>query len=316
MAWKKPKWVQNLQSGAQNVANKVEKAVVQPITTSAPVKTVQRAAQNVADKVGDGLREVDKKVIQPVTTSSTVKAIQGAAQRAADATGDVLRGDKSVFGGDMNRKPGPKGESTTSLVDDGSGQQRAARQLEAEMLKQKALSGALARQGAMVDRRIDASAERDLRDGKLKPIVQNAPWENANIPVIDNIRKTLASGGSGVLALPDSPDEEEPITRKQASDKVAGLGDSIDPETLARLRAKLNQAKDKVVETGKTVGAAVRDTLIEGIDSMDVKIFRARFPNAHPTEVEAYRRAYSAGDKKEMERLNTLMESRQKRGSK
>lgn len=299
MGWKKPKWVQKAQNKVQSVGDAIAKPT-----------------NKVADKVGDGLREIDKKVIQPVTTSAPIKAIQAAAQKAADATGDVLRGDKSVFGTDMNRKPGPKGESTTSLVDDGSGQQRAARQLEADMKMQKALSGGLARQGAMVDRRIDAAAERDLQSGKLRPVFENTPMDNVSIPVIDNLRKTLASGGSGVLALPDVPDEEEPIPRKQASDKVAGVGDIIDPETLARIRAKLGKAKEKVVETGTAAAKTVRDTFIEGTDAMDVKIFRFRFPDAHPTEVEAFRRAEAAGDKKEMERLNTLMESRQKRGGK
>lgn len=46
----------------------------------------------------------------------------------------------------------------------------------------------------------------------LTPILQNTPIDNVSIPVIDNIRKVLASGGSGTLAIPEGG-EEPLITR-------------------------------------------------------------------------------------------------------
>lgn len=128
MAWKKPKWVQNIQKAADNV--------VKPVTTAAPIKAIQQAAaaaakpaqqavQKAADKVGDVVRPAAQnvakevgyvvnpiagevamrakqiandpnvkkagdaivdKVINPITTSAPVKAVQQAAQQAADTT--------------------------------------------------------------------------------------------------------------------------------------------------------------------------------------------------------------------------------------
>ena len=77
MAWKKPKWVQNVQKAADNV--------VKPITTSAPVKAIQQAVTPPpAPKVIQNIQKAADKVINPITTSAPVKAVQQAAQQAAD----------------------------------------------------------------------------------------------------------------------------------------------------------------------------------------------------------------------------------------
>jgi len=67
--WKKPKWLKKAQTAASNV--------VKPITTSAPIKNIQRAAQSAANTV-------KREVINPVTTSKPIKQIQRAAQNTAN----------------------------------------------------------------------------------------------------------------------------------------------------------------------------------------------------------------------------------------
>jgi len=277
MVWKKPKWVQ-----------KAQKAITPPPAPRV-IQNIQKATQKAVNKVGDGLQEINKKVIQPVTTSAPIKAIQAAAQKAVDTTGDVLRGDKSVFGTDMNQKAKPKGESmTSSLVDDGSGQQRAARQLEVDMKMQKALSGGLARQGAMVDRRIDAAAERDFQSGKLMPIFQK-------------------SSGSDAPALPNVPKEEtlSELAKRQKTDKVAGWDDIVDPATLAGIKKNFEYVKN-----------TAKDILSEGDDRTGInsRTFFFRFGNvSSKAEQEAFTKAYREGNKKEMERMIKIMEERKSR---
>lgn len=79
MAWKKPKWVQNVQKAADNA--------VKPITTSAPVKAIQKAVTPPpAPKVIQNIQKAADRVINPITTSAPVKAVQQAAQQAVNTT--------------------------------------------------------------------------------------------------------------------------------------------------------------------------------------------------------------------------------------
>ena len=279
MGWKKPKWVKKVQSGAQNIANKA----------AAPI---HKAGDAIAKATG--LDKVEMPKLPPVSLSapsnkpSVLDRLGDTLAKGAQAVGDFFN---ETVSGTGNRKPTVKIQGQNPLEQD--------RDMKQPMKDFGPTPG-----------------EKKAFEG-LTPILQNTPIDNVSIPVIDNIRKALASGGSGTLAIPEGG--EEPIIVPKGGtnpDKVAGLGDAIDPATWQRIKDNYKKAKDVVVEAGKTAGGAIKDTLIEGIDSMDVKIFRTRFPNAHPTEVEAYRRAYSAGDKKEMDRLTTLMESKQKTGSK
>jgi len=50
-----------------------------------------KAVKQAGDAIGDGLRSFDKNVIQPVSTSKALKTIQGKAQQAADYVGDEVR---------------------------------------------------------------------------------------------------------------------------------------------------------------------------------------------------------------------------------
>jgi len=226
MGWKKPKWVKNIQKGAQGVVN---------------------------------------------TVANTVT--------------DILAPDTA------NRKPTVKIQGPNPLEQE--------RELKKPMKDFGPTPG-------------EAKAFENLQPIAYVPVLD----DKRDIPVIDNIRKVLASGGSGVTPIPAGG--EEPIIVPKGGttnpDMVAG---PIDQARLARVRATLEKAGTAVKEKAVEAGKAVRDTFREGTDAMDVKVFRSRFRNeASPVDVEAYRRAQAAGDKKEMDRLTTLMESRQKRGGK
>ncbi|NBX18232.1 MAG: hypothetical protein EBR09_12790 [Proteobacteria bacterium] len=73
MAWKKPKWVSDVQKKADNA--------VKPITTAAPVKAVQKAAEKVVQAVTP----------PPMPKPAIVQNIQNAAQKAADNVGQGLK---------------------------------------------------------------------------------------------------------------------------------------------------------------------------------------------------------------------------------
>lgn len=226
MGWKKPKWVKNIQKGAQGVVN---------------------------------------------TVANTVT--------------DILAPDTA------NRKPTVKIQGPNPLEQE--------RELKKPMKDFGPTPG-------------EAKAFENLQPIAYVPVLD----DKRDIPVIDNIRKVLASGGSGVTPIPAGG--EEPIIVPKGGttnpDMVAG---PIDQARLARVRATLEKAgtavKDKAVEAGK----AVRDTFREGTDSLPVKTFWFRFGNvATKQEIDAYRKAEAAGNKAEMDKLNRQMEARQKKGSK
>lgn len=73
MAWKKPSWVSNIQKKADDA--------VKPITTAAPVKAVQKAAEKVVQAVTP----------PPMPKPPVLQKIQTVAQKAADNVGQGLK---------------------------------------------------------------------------------------------------------------------------------------------------------------------------------------------------------------------------------
>jgi len=156
---KKRGLLDRISDGLRSTGRAIDRAVTQPI-----VQQVNQAG-NAIRSVG---RTIDKKVIQPVSTSKTMKSIQKAAQKGADSAGDVIQGRKDIYGNDINRQAKSKVEETTPLVDDGSAQQKAAREMEAEIARGKMMSEATRRNQGMIDGRIDAGFEGDIAAGRAK----------------------------------------------------------------------------------------------------------------------------------------------------
>lgn len=107
MAWKKPKWVSNVQKSAQSAVNTVAapvKQVVQTVAKALPppppkpaiVQTIQKAAQKAADTVGQGVKTAADKVgdvVRPAAQSvakevgSVVNPVLGEIKYRADEAG-------------------------------------------------------------------------------------------------------------------------------------------------------------------------------------------------------------------------------------
>ena len=78
----------------QPIAKEI-KHIVQPVAGEVAMRAKDlansKAVKQAGDAIGDGLRSFDKNVIQPVSTSKALKTIQGKAQQAADYVGDEVR---------------------------------------------------------------------------------------------------------------------------------------------------------------------------------------------------------------------------------
>jgi hypothetical protein len=109
MAWKKPKWFQQVQKAADNVVKPittsapvkqiqaVAQKAINPITTSAPVKQVQAAAQNAANTVAKEVGHVVNPIAGEIALRAKNLANSEAVKKASDAVGDGLRDfDKNV----------------------------------------------------------------------------------------------------------------------------------------------------------------------------------------------------------------------------
>ena len=92
MRWKKPKWVQNIQKKADDI--------VKPITTSTPVKAVQRAATNTFVKP---IQQIAKKLPPPPPKPKVVQQVQKAAQKTADKVGQGAKDVAKQTGQAINK---------------------------------------------------------------------------------------------------------------------------------------------------------------------------------------------------------------------
>lgn len=172
---KKRGLLDSISDGLRSTGRAIDRAVTQPI-----VNQVKQAG-----------KAIDKKVIQPVSTSKTMKSIQKAAQKGADSAGDVIQGRKDIYGNDINRQAKSKVEETTPLVDDGSAQQKAAREMEAEIARGKMMSEATRRNQGMIDGRIDAGFEGDIAAGRARPMVNSETENKIANTIIDGLSRVL-----------------------------------------------------------------------------------------------------------------------------
>lgn len=154
MGWKKPKWVKNVQKGAQNVAN----------------------------KVGDTVRDAVKPAAQStINLQSVAKSLGQFGSWVGNKFHDIVAPDTA------NRKPTVKIQGPNPLEQD--------RDMKQPMKDFGPTPG-------------EKKAFEGLQPVAYVPVLD----DKRDIPVIDNIRKVLASGGSGTLAIPEGG-EEPLITR-------------------------------------------------------------------------------------------------------
>lgn len=175
MGWKKPKWVKKVQSGAQNVANKA----------AAPI---HKAGDAIAKATG--LDKVEMPKLPPVSLSapsnkpSVLDRLGDTLAKGAQAVGDFFN---ETVSGTGNRKPTVKIQGQNPLEQD--------RDMKQPMKDFGPTPG-------------EKKAFEGLQPVAYVPVLD----DKRDIPVIDNIRKVLASGGSGTLAIPEGG-EEPLITR-------------------------------------------------------------------------------------------------------
>jgi len=196
MAWKKPKWVSNVQKGAQNVA----KAIV---PNKPPVlQQIQNVAQKAANAVGDVVRPAAQTVakevgsiVNPVVGEIALRGKQLAKDPTINKIGDAIAGEVSNLANPYkDRAPRDKmaTQYNTGLQDDGS--TAAMDKFKSEFAMNSAgklneiRNTANGAQASMANKRIDQRFEQDIGAGRVQPAVK-LPWE-------------MASGGSAIMALP------------------------------------------------------------------------------------------------------------------
>ena len=196
MAWKKPKWVSNVQKGAQNVANAV-------VPNKPPVlQQIQNVAQKAANAVGDVVRPAAQTVakevgsiVNPVVGEIALRGKQLAKDPTINKIGDAIAGEAALIAAPYKDR-GPKDKMATQyntgLQDDGS--TAAMDKFKSEFAMNSAgklneiRNTANGAQASMANKRIDQRFEQDIGAGRVQPAVK-LPWE-------------MASGGSAVNAIP------------------------------------------------------------------------------------------------------------------
>ena len=208
MAWKKPKWVQNVQSSAQNVANAImpsKPPALQAVQTAAQsavnkvgdaAKQAGAAVQKAGDKVGDAVRPTAqefskemKYIVNPVvdTIGDGLRAV--AKNPVVSRIGDAIAGEVSTYTNPFqDRAPREKikTENPTSLANT-TIPGRALDQVDAQTALGRSMVNANRDSFASQNKRLDNQA------GPETPMFQ------------------IASGGAGVRTLPpDLPEDNSP----------------------------------------------------------------------------------------------------------
>lgn len=204
MAWKKPKWVQNVQSSAQNVV----KAITPPPIPKPPVlQQIQNVAQKAADTVGQGVKTAAnavgdavrpaaqdfskemKYIVNPVadTIGDGLRAV--AKNPVLNRIGDAIAGEVSTYTNPFqDRAPREKikTENPTSLANT-TIPGRALDQVDAQTALGRSMVNANRDSFASQNKRLDNQA------GPETPMFQ------------------IASGGAAVRTLPpDLPEDNSP----------------------------------------------------------------------------------------------------------
>lgn len=341
MAWKKPKWVQNIQKAADNV--------VKPVTTAAPIKAIQQAAaaaakpaqqavQKAADKVGDVVRPAAQnvakevgyvvnpiagevamrakqiandpnvkkagdaivdKVINPITTSAPVKAVQQAAQQAAntapqaiaEAPARAIQSIQRIARDTPARSAGTTGEVLpylTKIVPDAVGDVvRGTGRTAAGILTgntDKITSGA-----GMVGR----GAWDTVKHGVMGAL----PFFNAAT------RNTDGTMGGGRSAGTLEEVEEEKEKEKE---------NTIPPKKEESMSSKIGGAVMAGADTIVNAGKAGAEWVNRATDNMVVKGFSTSYGNvATQKDLNRFREAEKRGDIAEMDRIRAEMKAKQ-----
>ena len=350
MRWKKPEWLQKAQTAANNiikpittspVVKNIQRAatnVVKPITTSARkfkvkmprkpkvVQQVQKAAQKTADNVGSTVNKAADKVgdvVRPAAQSVAKEvghmvnpaigevALRG--KQLAQASAPVLKriGDKL---GDAGR------EVSSSIRE--AGQQAAGGGGRLMPYFTKILPDTLS-----------DTAKGILRTGKGIVTFDGDEVMSGIKRTARGIGDTLYHTGKGGIV--------EPIVRgftKQPGDTIdgsgaGGYGPQQKEETTEKTESPQVETPEQKAEREKDektlsdYGAEAWDAFKDftkmvyeegikpGFDSMDVKTKRAKYKGtASDAELEVYRRAEAAGDKRTQEMMEAQWQYRQKYG--
>ena len=304
----------------QPIAKEV-KHIVKPVAGEVALRAKQVAAnpniKKLSDKLGDGLREFDKKVVQPT----------------GDYIGDVARGDKNILGNNMNREAKSKmpQNTDTNLVDT-SGMTPEQKIAYDKFLAQQKLNSSITdsrwRQDSMdrmrmaSDNKFDQQFQRDIDSGRANPIL-NIPQGEA---VVDRIRNTLAglypgrtvaSGGSGILALPPYPEDDTPSPFDPTTKMVASGGAALGA------RSQEYPDTDDVMPTGTpgpndtkpgTIGLPATQTATSLTGDTPEKLYADFYTQykdvASPLDLITYKSAAESGDTKKMEEILNKIRSK------
>ena len=378
--WKKPKWVQNIQKKADNI--------VKPITTSAPVKTVQRAATNTfvkpiqkiakklpppppkprivqqvqkaaqktADKVGQGAKDVAKQTGQAVTKAADKvgDVVRPAAQSVAKEVGHMVNpaiGEVALRGkqiakastpvlkrigdklGDAGRAVGDAllgGYTAVNPMRTGSQGFSLTGDVPTEQTKRSQFLPFFTK---ILPDAIGDTAKGVLRTGKGLLTADGGEIVSGIKRTGRGLGDTLKHTGLGTLEVlsggfakrgGDTIDGsgaggQGPVQNKTPGEKTSS------PEVVETPQQKAQREEDEktLAEYGQEAWDKFKDfskmVIDEGIkpgfDSIDVKTKRTRYKDvASDAEIEVYRRAEAAGDKKLQDMMEAQWQYRQKYG--
>lgn len=304
----------------QPIAKEI-KHIVQPVAGEVAMRAKQVAAnpviKKISDKAGDGLREFDKKVVQ----------------KTGDFIGDVYRGDKNLLGNNMNREAKSKmPQNTDTALVDTSGmtpeerikydQYLARRKIDASIADSQGRQDFLIGKAAASDRKFDEQFQRDIDSGRANPIL-NIPQGEA---VVDRIRNTLsglypgrtvASGGSGILAIPPYPEDDAPSPFDPTTKMIASGGAALGA------RSQEYPDTDDVMPSGTpgpndtkpgTIGLPSTKTATSLTGETPEKLYADFYTQykdvASPLDLITYKSAAEAGDTKKMEEILNKIRSK------